>query len=204
MKRLEVIASFISPYKILADVGCDHGFLIKIAFEKGLIKKAYAIDNKFGPLGQAMSNLEDYPNVEFMLQDGLSKLGKDCDVVVIAGMGGFLVNDIINKGFQNLKNVKRIIVEANKDSDKVRLNMYNHGYKIASETCLVEDSKYYEIDCFEKNDSEIYSSDELFFGPILMREKPAEFVNKWLTELEKLKSIKQKKDFVKRIEGVFK
>lgn len=204
MKRLEAIASFISPYKILADVGCDHGFLIKIAFEQGLIKKAYAIDNKFGPLGQAMSNLEDYPNVEFMLQDGLSKLNKDCDVVVIAGMGGFLVNEIINKGFQNLKNVKRIIVEANKDSDKVRLNMYNHGYKIVEETCLVEDNKYYEIDCFERNDCEIYSSDELFFGPILIKEKPIEFVNKWQYELDKLKPIKQKKEFVKRIEGIFK
>lgn len=204
MKRLEMIASFISPYKVLADVGCDHGFLIKIAFEKGLIKKAYAIDNKLGPLGQAMANLEDYPNVEFMLQDGLSKLGKDCDVVVIAGMGGILVNEIINKGFNNLKNVKRVIVEANKDSDKVRLNMYNHGYKIVKEACLIEDNKYYEIDCFERNDCEIYSSDELFFGPILLREKPDEFKNYWLEKKEKLKLISQKKDYVRRIEELFK
>ena len=204
MKRLEMIASFISPYKVLADVGCDHGFLIKIAFEKGLIKKAYAIDNKLGPLGQAMANLEDYPNVEFMLQDGLSKLGKDCDVVVIAGMGGILINEIINKGFNNLKNVKRVIVEANKDSDKVRLNMYNHGYKIVKEACLIDDNKYYEIDCFERNDCEIYSSDELFFGPILLREKPDEFKNYWLEKKEKLKTISQKKDYVRRIEELFK
>lgn len=200
MKRLEAIASFISPYKILADVGCDHGYLIKIAFLRGLITKAYAIDNKMGPLSQAMSNLEDFSNVEYILQDGLKKLNSDCECVVIAGMGGLLITEILSKGLANLKTVKRIIIEANKDSYDVRLFLYHQGYKIIKETIVLEDNKYYEIDAFEKNDGEIYSDDELYFGPLLLKEKPIEFKNKWNELYNKFNNIKQKKDFCKKIE----
>ena len=87
-KRIKVVCSHIEPYKIIADVGCDHGYLIKEAFDKYNIEFAYAIDNKIGPLESAKNNLMDYKNVEFSLSDGLTDLKEDVEVVVIAGMGG--------------------------------------------------------------------------------------------------------------------
>jgi len=199
MKRLEHVASFIAPYKIIADIGCDHGYLIDIAFKQNIITKAYAIDNKIGPLNQAKANLNSYEHVTYLLQDGLATLDKDCEVVILAGMGGILVNNIINSGFSNLKNVKRIIVEANKDSNQVRENLYNHGYKIIQEDCLVEENQYYEIDVFEKNDGCIYSKEELFFGPLLIKNKPKDFMDMWQTKYNKLKDIPQKQDYCKKI-----
>ena len=46
LSRIEELATFISPYKVIADVGCDHGYLVIEAFEKAGVTKAYAIDNK--------------------------------------------------------------------------------------------------------------------------------------------------------------
>ena len=58
MKRLETIIKFINQDDIVADIGCDHGYLLKLAIENKNIKKGYAIDNKKGPLDTAIKNLK--------------------------------------------------------------------------------------------------------------------------------------------------
>ena len=56
-KRIKEIASFIMPYKSVADIGTDHGYLLLEAFNLG-INFAQAIDNKVGPLNSAKNNLK--------------------------------------------------------------------------------------------------------------------------------------------------
>ena len=53
MKRLKTIVQFINEKDIVADIGCDHGYLLKMAIEDKNILKGYAIDNKIGPLNCA-------------------------------------------------------------------------------------------------------------------------------------------------------
>lgn len=203
-ERIKRIASYIKPYKVIADVGCDHGYLIKYAFDNYDIKEAYAIDNKKGPLDSAKNNLKDYDNVKYFLSDGLDSVDENVEVVVIAGMGGMLIKDIISNNISRIDNVKRFVLQANKNVYELRKFMNDNGFMISNEEILEEDGKFYEIVVFEKG-KDNYSFDELFFGPVLLKEKNEVFLKKWTDIYEKLDNIvvyhddEDKKDLLKGI-----
>ena len=167
MKRLNAISKFIYPYRRIADVGSDHGYLIKIAFDNNLIDFAYAIDNKQGPINACKKTLSDYNNVKYFLSDGLTSIDETVECVIIAGMGGLLIKEIIEKGFNKLNTVKKLILQANKDEYKLRKYLCENGFYIKDEAIIEEDNKIYEIDVFEKGKEE-YSFEELYFGKVLM------------------------------------
>ena len=190
LKRINAICEEIYPYKSIADIGCDHGYLIKLAIDNLSIDRALAIDNKIGPLNKAKENLKGYKNVEFILSDGLDKVDDNIDVVIIAGMDGNLIKDILNNNSHKLNNFKRIIIQANKDEYEVRKYLYQEKFKITNERIILEDDKIYEIDVFEHNlDNIIYDDDQLYFGPVFMNKKPELFINKWKNKYEKLNKI---------------
>ena len=189
MKRLKAISDFIYPYRRIADIGCDHGYLIKIAFDNNLIDYAYAIDNKIGPLNSSKNNLKDYQNVAYFLSDGLDKVDESIECVIIAGMGGMLIISILEKNKDKLKNIKRLILQANRDEYLLRKYLVENGFYIKDENIIKEDNKYYEIDCFEKGYEE-YDFNDLYFGKILMKNKDVVFIEKWNNKYQKYKNIK--------------
>ena len=203
--RIKEIGSFIYPYKVIADIGCDHGFLVACAFEDYNIKKAYAIDNKKGPLDSAINNLKNKPyfkDIVFSLSNGIDEIGEDTECVVIAGMGGVLIASILDS---DLKNVKRLILEPNRDERIVRKKATLLGYAITNEKVVFEKGKYYEIIvCDKENVVPSYTEEEYEFGPILLKEKGIFFKEKWFSIYEKLKDIDEEevKERVERIKKV--
>lgn len=191
-KRLKTIASFLEKKEILADVGCDHGYLIIEGFLNYNLKKAYAIDNKEKPLENCKKNIAKYDfsdKVEFLLSDGLERLNDYVDVVVFAGMGGLLIIDLIKKDLPKLNNA-RLIIQANRNNYDVRKYLTSIGYIIYDEKIVYEDDKFYEIIVFEKSNEEIlYNHHELFFGPILLEKKDAILKEKLIKELNQLENI---------------
>ena len=189
MKRLKAISDFIYPYRRIADIGSDHGYLIKIAFDNNLIDYAYAIDNKKGPINSCKNNLKEYKNVSYFLSDGLDDVDESIDCVIIAGMGGMLIISILEKNKEKLKNIKRLILQANRDEYLLRKYLVENGFYIQDEKIIKEDNKYYEIDCFEKGYEE-YDFNDLYFGKILMKNKDDVFIEKWNNKYQKFKNIK--------------
>ena len=203
-KRLEAVASLITTDSII-DVGCDHGYLIISAFEDQGILKAYAIDNKKGPIDSAIHNLKNkvyFDKVVFSLSDGISEIGSDTECVVIAGMGGMLISEILDK---DLKNVKRLILEPNRDQKEVRMKISKLGFIITNEKIVFEKGKYYEIIVCDRSDEKIeYTDMELEFGPCLLKEKSLYFKEKWFSIYESLKDIdndevKKKLERIKKV-----
>lgn len=188
MKRIETIASLIKPYTKIADIGCDHGFVIKYGIDKCGVKLAYAIDNKIGPLNNAKCVLKDYKQVKYFLSNGIEKVDENIEVVIIAGMGGYLIQNILKENFKNLKLVKKIIIEANRDSNLIRSFLNKNGYIINNEKMIFEDGKYYEIDSFEKGTVK-YTEKQIKYGPIFLKEKSNIFLNKWSEVYNKYKSL---------------
>ena len=189
MKRLKAISDFIYPYRRIADIGSDYGYLIKIAFDNNLIDYAYAIDNKEGPINSCKNNLKEYKNVSYFLSDGLDDVDESIDCVIIAGMGGMLIISILEKNKDKLKNIKRLILQANRDEYLLRKYLVENGFYIQDEKIIKEDNKYYEIDCFEKGYEE-YDFNDLYFGKILMKNKDDVFIEKWNNKYQKFKNIK--------------
>ena len=97
--RLRVAASFVRKGARLADVGCDHGYLITQLYADGVITGGVACDVNEMPLETAkklVSQLGYDDKIQCRLGDGLSCVNADeADDIVIAGMGGTLIFEIL-------------------------------------------------------------------------------------------------------------
>lgn len=203
--RLKEIAKYIIPYKRFADVGCDHGYMIVEAFKLSDFISCIAIDNKKGPLKSCINNLKDknyFDKVRFSLSSGIENIDDDTEVVCIAGMGGINVVNILKS---DLKNIKRIIICANRDNYEVRKHLTSINFNISNEEVVFENNKYYQIIVFDRGIKEIkLSEEELLYGPLLIKNKSNLFIQMLNEELDRIKNINsvklnEKKDIIRRI-----
>lgn len=170
-KRLKAIVSYLEGFHTLYDVGSDHALLPITAIKQNKIQKAYAIDNKQGPLDQAKKNIEKaglkdriYP----ILSDGLSALSSDVDVVVIAGLGGASIKAIMQSYQDN--HVKRFILAPNTDEYHIR-DIVNHKHlKITEECYLEQKQRFYPIFILEAGNQTL-SQDETKLSKPLIKAK---------------------------------
>ena len=89
MNRLEVLVSLVPSCKVLADVGCDHGYLSKYALDKNLCDRVIISDISVKSLEKARNLLKPYGDkVKSYVCDGLKSYEGQADFAVIAGMGG--------------------------------------------------------------------------------------------------------------------
>ena len=202
-ERLKSIGNFVPKDWVTVDVGTDHGYLLKYLLDTGKIKKGYGFDLNKKPLTYAERNLKEYlenNNAELRMGDGLNPLkdSDNADCIVIAGMGGHLMTEILENGKEKLSNIKRIILAPNVSWEKLRRYLTTNGWKIIDEELVLEDNKFYPIIVFEKGESDELSSGELFFGPCLIKKnhtllkKFAEHEkNKFLKNISRMKESKK-------------
>lgn len=193
--RLNAIAKYINEDDKIADIGCDHGYLGILALKKG-VKYLQLIDNKQGPLDSAIQNFQNYDtsNVLFTLSSGLDNLNENVDTIIIAGMGGHLITDLLNNNIDKAKKLKKIILQANTEIDYLRNFLDDNFFKITDESIIYDNYKYYEIIVCSYDDQykTHLSDDEKFFGPLLLIERSKTFLNKWNEQILKLENIKNK------------
>ena len=173
-KRIKEIAKLIPPQRKIADVGCDHGYLVMEAFDNNLIDYALLIDNKEKPLLSAKMNLEEYDDKKYSLSlsSGAESITSNIECVCILGMGGILITDILSNK-EKLKNVQKFILQPNKNSYEVRKFLMENGYKIINEK-IIYDKKYYEVIVAVVGKAQ-YSELELLYGPINLKERTQNF-----------------------------
>ena len=191
-KRIQKIIEYIDVEDSVADIGCDHGYLGLGCLEKG-IKFLQNIDNKKGPLTTAMKNLSDYQmndNVIYTLCDGLDNLDSRVDTIVISGMGGDLINQIINRNLEKAKKLKKIIIVAHTKLFLLRKELTKNFY-IIDETIISEKNKLYEIIIFKPSGETKtnYNYDDCLLGPIQKIKKEDLFIDKWNSRLEEIEKI---------------
>ena len=96
MERLNAIFSVIPQCEVLADIGCDHGKLTRKVLLESRARKVIATDISEKCLSKARELNSDLDNVQFCVGDGLQALGENkADVIVISGMGGNTMMDIL-------------------------------------------------------------------------------------------------------------
>ena len=195
-KRLQAIYDMV-PNGVAADIGSDHGKLIISLFQNGIISKGYAVENKKGPYSRLVKAIEDSgcsDSIVPMLSDGISELPSDVDTVIIAGMGGFNIVEILKAHPQKLKNVRTIIVDAHNAIPEMRKQICYMGYVIADEDIINEGGKYYEIVKFVAGQCAYLDNNDYEFGPVLRKEKSLTFKEKYqsrISEIDNLLSTKK-------------
>lgn len=171
-KRLIAIANFVDKGAVVADVGADHGKLLIHLTELGKIAKGYGIENKSGPFHILERNLYQQKQAELVpiLQDGISKLEKDVDTIVLAGLGGETIINILKKGAGNLESIKTIITDSHTSVGEVRRFIVGLGYIIKDETLVEEKMKFYEICKFVRSEQMAnYTDFEYRHGPQIIK-----------------------------------
>lgn len=190
-RRLQAIYDMVPP-GVAADVGSDHGKLIISLFEGGVISKGYAIENKKGPFARLCKAIEESGakgGVIPMLSDGISELPPDVDIVIIAGMGGFNIIEILKAHLSKLKNVKTIIASAHNAIPEMRMQICKMGYVIADEDIVGEAGKYYEIIKFEAGECAYLNDPDYEFGPVLRNEKSLTFKEKYQSRIHEIDNL---------------
>jgi tRNA (adenine22-N1)-methyltransferase len=186
--RLLTACKYVAGFNCLADCGTDHGKLPIYCVKNNLVKKAYASDNKEKPLNNAKKNIIDNElqnSVIPVLADGLTYLGEEVDVVSILGMGGRLIQSILEEA--NLNNVKRLILSANSENEILRTFLQETSWKIIAEELIHEKRKNYQLMVLEKGQMQL-SRLEKEFGPIIIKEKSTQFINMIKKQINGLKT----------------
>ena len=189
--RLQTIHDML-PKGVIADVGSDHGKLMIALFNSGKLIKGYAIENKKGPYQRLVKALEEAGLIDSIIplfSDGIEDLPSEVNHIVLAGMGGDLIVDILKKHPEKLKLVSTIVVDAHGAIAKVREEISQMGFAIAEEKIIKEDDIYYEIIKFIRADIASYSDKDLEFGPILRTEKSATFKEKYIQRIEEIDNL---------------
>ncbi len=190
-KRLQAIYDMV-PAGVVADIGSDHGKLIISLFENGVISKGYAIENKKGPysrLVEAINKSNATNGVVPMFSDGISELPSDVETIVLAGMGGFNIIEILKAHPGKLKNVKTIIVDAHSGIPELRKQICYMGYVIADEDIVNDAGKYYEIIKFIAGECAYLDDNDYEFGPVLRNEKSITFKAKYKSRIDEIDNL---------------
>ena len=207
--RLLKIASCIPQGCRMADIGSDHALLPVYLAQQGIIEYAIAGEVNEGPYQAAVrqvkqANIENLIDVRY--DNGLHILSPgEVDTIVIAGMGGSTIVDILEQGIHHLSGVKRLVLQPNVGEGITRKWLQEQGWLLTNEHILEEDGLIYEILTFIPADSEPlkqlmsklyepimlrqeYRVDPewiILMGPYLIRHADEIFISKWVQEVSK-------------------
>ena len=140
--RLKLVKSFVREGRTVADIGTDHAYLPVYLVNSGICPHAVACDIREGPLKRAKMTAEEYNasgKIDFYLTDGLEGIKENqADDIVIAGMGGELISEIILKCNWIKNPEKHLILQPMTAQEDLRAFLCENGFKIDKEAVALE------------------------------------------------------------------
>lgn len=164
--RLKKTALCAYGLKSIADIGSDHSYLAKYLLDNNIISYALCVEAVLGPYNKSIINLRDYitqGKADVILSYGIDDVCPEIiDGIVIAGMGGNLILEILSKHKEKIKNFKRLILQPQNAQADVRKFLHSCGFEIKDEAVVYEKNKFYEIICAEPADK-VDVREEIFY-----------------------------------------
>ena len=136
-KRLLCCASMVQSGSRVADIGTDHGYLGIYLLQSGAARHVIACDLRKDPLENARRNAKLFGAdgaMEFRLSDGLGKIRPDeVDTVVMAGMGGDLIQKILSQCSWRRREGLQFILQPQSAGNVLRRWLCEDGFEIQRE-----------------------------------------------------------------------
>ena len=204
-ERLLKIAEMIEKDKVVFDVGSDHALLPCFLVNNNITDKVYAGEVAKGPYQKVLDTIEKNNlngKVIPVFSDGLDEAPDDVEVVVIAGMGYYTIEHILNN--TDVNKYEYFIIQSNTDVDKLRKYISDHGYTITDEK-IVKDGFYYQIVKFNGNNHEPYSDMEIKYGPINIERMDdifVEYLKDYKNRLEEINVRANKEEYCSTIKEI--
>ncbi len=131
----------------LADIGTDHAYLPAALILDGTVPCAIAADLRKGPLENAEATVNHYgiaDKVQLRLSDGLKCVeSSEVDDIVIAGMGGILISEILEAAPWVKDENIRLILQPQTHDEILRKWLWENGFEITDEDSCFDDGKTY-------------------------------------------------------------
>lgn len=166
--RLAVIAGDIHTGETVADIGTDHGLLPIFLWENRISPKVVLIDINEGPLEKAKENIRKHlpgQELDMRLGSGIEPLReREVDTVVIAGMGGLLMADILSVDLKKSKSFSKYILQPRNAPDKLRKWLLTNGFMIEKEHLVQEGRFLCEVITVRASDADAEECGKLEMG----------------------------------------
>jgi len=147
--RLGLIAAKVPKCRTVCDIGTDHAYIPIYLVRKGICREAIASDVRKGPIMAAEENIERFgleAYVKTRLGDGLKTISEDeIDVIIIAGMGGELIKNILAESYSKAQAATAIILQPMNSHEILRGWLYGNGFEIYDEEMVSEGRKIYTV-----------------------------------------------------------
>lgn len=187
-ERLQAIADLIEYGETMADIGTDHGFLPVYLIKTGKCPYTIATDISQNSLIKA----ENLILSEGVLNDCSARVGNgldpidnaEVDNVIIAGMGGILMTEILSADLNKSHSFKKFILQPRSKLYYLRKWIRDNGFTIKEETIAKEGDRFCEILLVESCKEPNYSDKEGFllsdFFPETLINNPNELTLEYL------------------------
>lgn len=166
--RLQKIAQQVEIGSKVADIGTDHGYIPLYLVENKISSFVIACDVNEKPLESARKNIAGFgyeDSIETRLSNGLIALKPgEVDTVIIAGMGGLLVKEILEASKELVGTIDRFILQPMQAQEELRRYLVDNGFKIAKDILVQEEHRIYEVLVAEKGVQRIQDEIEFEIG----------------------------------------
>lgn len=197
--RLKTAAEEVRKGKKVVDIGTDHAYLPAYLIENDICPSAIAADIGKGPLENARkvvsASEELSEKIELRLSDGLEKISpEEAEDIVIAGMGGILISEILTKAPWVKDETKRLILQPMSHAEDVRKHLCENGFEIITERASTDGKHNYILIVAEFRNKE-NDKDEAFYYKGLIQHDTSEEAQKY--HQTRMKSLIKKRDALK-------
>lgn len=174
--RMQAVADMVTQGSRVVDVGCDHGYVSIYLVQCQKAEHVLAMDINEGPLLRARQHVEQAKLQSYITlrrSDGLCEfVNGEADTLICAGMGGRLMQRILEREPDKTKSLKELILQPQSEILLFRRFLSNQGYSVIQENMIREEGKFYPVMKAVKTGGHVPLSEiEARFGPVLLRQK---------------------------------
>ena len=164
-ERLSKIVELCPNAKVIADIGCDHGYVAAELVLENKAKRVIATEKSEKCLMKAVelaSEINITPFVSFRVGNGFDAITKHDHInfAVIAGMGGLEIIEILKNRPKKLNN---FILQPMNHAIELRRFLIKNDLKIDYDKKTIENGKYYDIIKVKPGYNDL-AEIEIFFG----------------------------------------
>ena len=198
--RLKHILNLVENCDVVGDVGTDHGYLAVELINENKAKYVIATDINEKPLQKATSLIEKSQLEKFAttrIGTGLSVFEKnECNVTIIAGMGGYLIRDILLNDLDIAHSNDMLILQPMNNAWVLRQMLNEKKFLIVAEELIKENHHIYEIVVVKNGKMTEFTEMDAYLGYHKVRKKTSifeEFLSRKIKkEIKKIQAVTEK------------
>ncbi len=156
-------------YRRLADIAADHCYISLLALINKKVDFVIASDINKAPIEIGKGNIKEYgyeDKIETRLGSGLETIKNgEVESIIIAGIGGKLMLDLLKQDESKLKSFKQLILQPQNEEIAVKKYVHSIGYSIKEESFVLEKGmRYIILNCINEAEKQPYTEKEYLIG----------------------------------------